>query len=668
MDDRLQVKEKTFRKPQRLDSPKRRRRRKKPYITTKAECQEHSCPDPDHDNELMECYDSNVTLAMGQERDCGNVSSSSSSSTPRVLTCAEPREIQYPDATEDLACTDQNIMRNINSDDGSQPIRYFPELSAQQGPAVDTEVYHRFHSVPTLPRSRSQVQFHENSRRHSDPNPVYGKAPSLRSELPIVSKQPINQSTWCNNLSLSQSNRTPSRPALMDDFSTMVGLPNGDIHFESSPRNIQDDSSAFELSMLYDKWQNISKMRSQIGALREHLRIMRLKLRALQNDRFLADDAYFKEAKLRELHMPFPRFYWPKKTLEELLCDSQKARDEYGPLEDEYNHLEHDLTSQEDQLSKQEEQFYSQLQDPSRFLPVSREPRNASSLLESEYPEPYEPHPLIDAYLSKLGDIDIFRERYDDILDEKLILEEELASRERFDMTLLPENQQWLDSSQSLLDDLKSKIQVAEMEEGNLRRECFSLGLIDENGEPKKPSKGDQPGPTFSTAHKTPQIPHEYVKPPSQFYPNPNISEVIMKALDSDHNHLARNERFDRWSLEKLQISIPEINIYANCSDNYDQLKDFRKLQEELCKKDFMNAWFTDGFTNNAPKSTSFTSMHSTSQYIPQTNSSSSKLSPSDVVFSNGSSHSGSYHSDNVEGGVIPCVMPLSNVGPTALV
>ncbi|KAK6610241.1 hypothetical protein H4I95_03300 [Botrytis cinerea] len=68
---------------------KGRRKRQKPFITTKATTKQ-DCRHTVHDEELMRCREAKVSAIVGQEKDRGGVSNSSS--TPRVLTYNEPRE------------------------------------------------------------------------------------------------------------------------------------------------------------------------------------------------------------------------------------------------------------------------------------------------------------------------------------------------------------------------------------------------------------------------------------------------------------------------------------------------------------------------------------------------------------------------------------------------
>ncbi|TGO62522.1 hypothetical protein BCON_0019g00580 [Botryotinia convoluta] len=621
---------------------KGRRKKQKLYITTKATTKQ-DCRHTVDDQELMRCHEAKVTATVGQEKDRGSISNSSS--TPRVLIYNEPRESHRLITKDDLTPTNHHlnaiynecishraselrhedpplpdILHEVNSTDSSGPIGRPHEMVKHPGQAIGDNVCNLSPSVPTLPSRRSQVQLHENGGQYSDPNHVHCKVLSTKSEPSTIYRQKIRQAAACDDSSLSESNKTLSRYADMNDSVTTVDTPNAQNHLEASPpRHVQDASSIFEVSILYDQWQNISRMRSHVASLRFSLQHKRHGLRMLQNEKSLADETYFKHVKMRELHMPFPSEWWSEKTIEELLCDCQKSRDKYGSLEDEYNYLERDLDLQEYELSRHEEHFYSQLRDPSHYFPASTEHVRYPGCMEGpEYLEPQKPqelHPLVDAYFSKLGKLDNFRELYDDILDEKLSLEEKVDLRKRFDMEPLTiENQEWLDSSQAQLDDLISKIKIAEEEEKELYQRCFSLGLINEAGEPVESSKLDQSSPSLDLTLKPLEMPNQY----SQFSPllpsEPSNLENVIKTLDSETNCLTRNERFDRWSLEKLQISLHEVNIYTHCFNSYDESQDLSKLKEKICEKDFTTAWFEDGFTDRDTKSNVLTATNSTSQ------------------------------------------------------
>ncbi|TGO22962.1 hypothetical protein BPAE_0149g00250 [Botrytis paeoniae] len=621
---------------------KGRRKKQKPCITTKATTKQ-DCRHTVHDQELMRYREAKVAVTVGQEKDRGSISNSSS--TPRVLIYNEPRENHRSLSKDDIAPANRqfndmyndyiphrtselrhedpplpDILHEVNSTDGSGPIRQHCEIVKHPEQAIGGGFCNRSPSAPALPSSRSQLQLHENGGQHSDPNHVHCKVLSTKSEPSTIHKQKSKQAAACDDSSLSESNKILSRYAKMNDSVTTVESPSAQKHLKSSPpRHVQDASSILEASILYDQWQNISRMRSHVASLRFSLQHKRHGLRMLQNEKSLADEAYFKHVKMRELHMPFPSKWWSEKTIEELLCNCQKSRDKYGSLEDEYNYLERDLDLQEYELSRHEEHFYSQLRDPSHYFPASTEHVRFPGWIEgSEYLEPQKPqelHPLVDTYFSKLGKLDNFRELYDDILDEKLSLEEKVDLRKRFDMEpLTTENQEWLDSSQAQLDDLISKIKIAEEEEKELYQKCFSLGLIDEAGEPVESSKQDQSSPSLDLTLKPLEIPNQY----SQFSPSfPSESSDlgnVIKELDSENNRLKRNEQFDRWSLEKLQISLHEVNIYSHCFKSYDESQDLSKLKEKICDKDFTTAWFEDGFTDRDTKSYVLTATNSTSQ------------------------------------------------------
>lgn len=621
---------------------KGRRKRQKPFITTKATTKQ-DCRHTVHDEELMRCREAKVSAIVGQEKDRGGVSNSSS--TPRVLTYNEPRENHRSIKKEDFAPRNHHlngiysenilhmaselrrgdpplpdILHEVNSTDSSGPIRQSRETVKHSGQAIDDNVCNRSPSAATLPSSRSRVQLHENCGQQSNSNHVHCKVLSTKSEPSTIYRQTSKKAAACDNSNLSGSNKILNRQADMNYSVTTVDSPNAQKLLKSSPpRHVQDASSIFEASILYGQWQNISRMRSHIASLRFSLQHKRHSLRMLQNEKSLADEAYFKQVKMRELHMPFPSKWWSEKTTSELLCDCQKARDRYGSLEDEYNYLERDLDSQEYELSRLEEHFYSQMRDPSLYLPPSTELlRYPEWTEEPEHFEPQKPqelHPLVDAYFSKLGELDNFRELYDDILDEKLSLEEKVDLRNRFDMEpLTTENQEWLDSSQAQLDDLISKITISEDEERDLHQKCFSLGLIDEAGEPVESSKLDQCSPSLDLTLKPLEISDQYSQSSPLHLSKPNDLEKAIKVLDSENNHLARNERFNRWSLEKLQVSLHEVNIYTNCFEKYDESQDLCKLKEEICEEDFRNSWFADGFTDRDARSTVLTTTNSTSQ------------------------------------------------------
>jgi len=87
-------------------------------------------------------------------------------------------------------------------------------------------------------------------------------------------------------------------------------------------------------------------------------------------------------------------------------------------------------------------------------------------------------------FQDKQGDLDLLRERLDELLDEESALEGSRMRRDLFGMALSTEDQRWLDNSQNAKDEVQRDIRKVEIDVDRLREECLAKGLIDEYGEP----------------------------------------------------------------------------------------------------------------------------------------------------------------------------------------
>lgn len=248
-------------------------------------------------------------------------------------------------------------------------------------------------------------------------------------------------------------------------------------------------NSQIQARMLSDKeWTRIKSLRAEIWSLRSRVHEKQKVLREKQDAKSEADNIYFQNVRMHRLGMAYGNQGTSKeqKTMEELFQDCETARDEYGPLEYDCTMLENHLGIREYELQKLEEKLYDrQIELPSSQ--VNELDTDLHSSISSTYSESemgLQLYPLVSEYRSKLGDVEILRERLDGHQEEKDILEEEKEKRQRVNLELAQEDETWLDNYSSIENDLLSQIKAAEDEAENLRQECFSRGLVDEEGEP----------------------------------------------------------------------------------------------------------------------------------------------------------------------------------------
>ncbi|KAF8859030.1 hypothetical protein BDZ45DRAFT_371751 [Acephala macrosclerotiorum] len=352
------------------------------------------------------------------------------------------------------------------------------------------------------------------------------------------------------------------------------------------------------------EWQEIQKLRADVWDLRSQIHQMRASLRVKQEVKAAADDILFRRITYmtaRGLNLtdsssrPFPG----QKSLMQLMDDCQEARNEYGPLEDDCNRLEDRVSQQEFRLAGLEDHFFAKLKasqsQPSRpppptLLDVERSASPSIASDDDDF-EASEYHPLVNSYLSKLGDLDLMQERLDEFRDEKAALEGEKQSRHRFGLTLDADDQEWLDDADKEYAEIIGKIRSLENELEGLKRTCLSKNLIDEDGEPTDFQSQEES--YFMEEDMDPRD-HisEYVKYPL-LLPHPGRKNSYEDSQRYERKPNVASEtattRINEWLLNKLRISPLDVNLLASTFEH----------QHGRIHKDWqfrvLNVWYEDG-------------------------------------------------------------------------
>jgi len=352
------------------------------------------------------------------------------------------------------------------------------------------------------------------------------------------------------------------------------------------------------------EWGRIQKLRVDNWSLRSQIHEMRSNLREKQRAKSEADDILFRRMTVEGLGVLHGHGNLPstgQKTLKELMADCQAARDAYGPLEDDCNKLEDQLSGQEFELYRLEEHFYSQPQEPivtQEESPVTPAPFDDyepfSSSVDEEFEE-LEYHPQVLKYLSRLGDLDLQRERLVDLIDEKRSLEEEREKRLRFGLTLDPEDQGWLENAQTSEDELTEKIRMLEKDLEAMKQECLSLGLVDEYGEPTSFQSQEQ-GSFNGEEDMNPQDQKsEYVKYPL-LLPHPGVKQWEFEGYEPkpDEKSDPTTSRINEWMLQQLRMSALDVNLLARTFQAI-----FGEIDDEW-QIHVLTVWYNDGTMKSA--------------------------------------------------------------------
>jgi hypothetical protein len=349
---------------------------------------------------------------------------------------------------------------------------------------------------------------------------------------------------------------------------------------------------------LYTLQQRIRRRREVIWGLRSRVQEQRGILRAKQYAKAAADDNYMRLVRLRESTADPNSNYITSEgeTLQGLFQECEQARAEYGPLEDDCNALEDQLGSEEYELTRLEENF---MRICNLIIPHhSRSPSLEIGLegrSDRSYSEVYQKyHPMVEEYLSKLGDIDIFRERHERHLEEKEALERERETRQRVKLTLTPEDEAWLEQSDELENEILKDLHGARAEAEQLRKKCQAAGLLDENGEPKDFQTQEQEafaGDVDAKGQKS-----EYVKFPT-LLPQPGTSDTKFKASAPKPEEQSENagDHINQWLLHSLRSSPLDVNLLARTFEA--EVGDFEAQKWQL---DVRHHWYRDGSIKDA--------------------------------------------------------------------
>jgi hypothetical protein len=235
--------------------------------------------------------------------------------------------------------------------------------------------------------------------------------------------------------------------------------------------------------MFDTEWQRVKELRADIWGLRSKMHTLRRELREKQNAQSAADDRYFRFIRARDLGFDYSisAEKLQTETIPELFRDCEQARDEYERLEEGVLLLEEHMGKQEFELEKLEEKFYQYDVEPEPSLSTHYQhtlapipPVSGQGKYETTYQE-Y--HPLVMAYLSKVGDIGILQERLEWNDETKTNLEDQKDHMKIVNLELPASDEAWLDDYQRLRATLQEAPKDAEREAEKLNQACLDNGL-----------------------------------------------------------------------------------------------------------------------------------------------------------------------------------------------
>jgi hypothetical protein len=346
--------------------------------------------------------------------------------------------------------------------------------------------------------------------------------------------------------------------------------------------------------------EKIRVLRAEVWGLRSNISEKRNVLRDKEHAKSVADDNFMKFirthgfAKLSRKDRSHEQ-----EILAKLFEECETLRNDYGPLEDDCNILENVLNNREYEMQKLEAALEERWNEAPPSQQVITSPQHApppSNHSGSELSQAF--HPLVNAYLSKIGDVEIFRERLEWHSEEKLTLLEEKETKEHVNLKLAEADQKWLDNYAEAEIALIKQFEEAQEEAEHLRMQCYSLGLVNEDGEPLDFERQERQ--TFieddvdAGTEKS-----DFVKFP-RLLQNPGNKEAqlpdpIIPQADNDKENIHEtqdpNDRINDWLLKTLRSSPLDVNLLVR---TFESLVG-HIIESERWQFDVLQVWYNDG-------------------------------------------------------------------------
>jgi hypothetical protein len=340
------------------------------------------------------------------------------------------------------------------------------------------------------------------------------------------------------------------------------------------------------------EWSRLRSLRTNALRLRSQLRMKRAELHERQLAKSTADEAFIRY--VRE-HRPVSS---PSQNLDAYYTAMQTARDEYGPLEYDYNQFEDILDETEFEMAKIEGRLYNSkistaIETPSFDQPTqdSGIPAAPSSFLGLSSDTQDEYHPLHVEYLSRLGDLDLAKERYHNMKHERQSLISERESRSRIGLELQGDLQVFLNELPAREAEVQGEIAEIELDVLRLRSECLAAEIdLKENNDGSESSRDEREDDTMDVPVETEKVSVQERSPPSQnrrtesslsMFPlllpqSPQgIADLHGLILQFDPNN--KSDRINRWLLFNLRTTPLEVALLLRTFLQFVQILDIRQ-------------------------------------------------------------------------------------------
>lgn len=236
-----------------------------------------------------------------------------------------------------------------------------------------------------------------------------------------------------------------------------------------------------------EEWRRLRSLRINVLRLRDQLRKKRDELRKSELNKSSSDDAFMKYIRQRHHTAVVESLrdqIFVDPTLESHFKTMQAVRDDYGSLEDDYKILEERLDDEELELAKVEGRFYrNKIQSVAAASDLNLRgtefytPPPTESFLGFSTDSLQATHPLYANYLSRLGDLDLAKERLQDMILERGDLLRLRESKLVVGMDLNNDEKKFLENLPLRETELQQEIEKIKKDIGQLKEKCLEAGI-----------------------------------------------------------------------------------------------------------------------------------------------------------------------------------------------
>jgi hypothetical protein len=411
------------------------------------------------------------------------------------------------------------------------------------------------------------------------------------------------------DVSPTQLQRPPSPRSQINKF--QAENPSVRITTHSSPMDkflLQFDERAGFRHVTLEEWKKLRSIRAKVFRLRSRLQSKRKALHEKQLAKSTADEAFMKYVRSNRSATTDPAEapsspFTPAVDMDAYYEAMQVARDDYGEAENDYNSLEEALDESEYELAKLEGRFYNSEEHDVLPNPDSESDAQVAgsitssptSLLgmSSDHEDHY--HPLQFSYLSRLGDLDLAKERHHNMGLQRDKLLSNQMSRMHLGIELHESEKVFLAEFPKLEEELRREIAEIEEDVERWKARCLAEGVDisednnlsdEESNETGYSNSNYNPTPDSGTLQKSGVV--QDLKTESSYsmfsllLPASIKGKVALRVLITEFDENNKGDRISRWMLHKLCTSPLDADLLGRVFLNLLNLFNFRQWRTDL--------------------------------------------------------------------------------------